>query len=219
MFKRSLRWMVILVLLITFFTSCGKNVEKIALSTNQCEIVESETYSISFSLYPEGVEDDGIKFKSEDEAVATVDENGTITGVSPGQTTISVSASNGTTELCYVTVLERSAYERLTTSEKKFVDTISKYIYMFKNPESLRIQGIMNISTSDSRAYIVDITAQNSFGGNTMSSFLLCDGAAIEGYEGYSNGLFDMGTYLALGNDSGYDLALINEALNDLIVG
>ena len=57
---------------------------------------------------------DNCKFDSADSSIASVDENGTVTGVSEGETTITVTDENGKTATVKVTV---TAAETTTTTE------------------------------------------------------------------------------------------------------
>ena len=205
----------LLVLITVVLTSCNHAIEKIILSTNDCEIVVGETYHLTYSIFPDTAENSGLKWESADETVAVVDEHGIISAISSGQTTITISSSNGIIESCSVTVLQKTAYDSLSDEEKTFVDCLLKYASSFKNPASISIRAIMDMSLGvDGSAYFVDISAQNGFGGNTVSTFLLCDDAKVEGFPEYSNGIFDIGS-LPLTNDDDFDLQLINDAIQE----
>lgn len=76
----------------------------IVLSTNSCEIVEGETFQLSYTLFPANASDYGLDWKSADETVASVDESGRIKAIAPGQTTISISNTEGFIATCSTTV-------------------------------------------------------------------------------------------------------------------
>lgn len=76
----------------------------IVLSTNTYEITEGEETTISYTLFPSNANDYGLEWKSADDTVATVNESGCIKAVAPGQTTISVSNTEGLFATCSVTV-------------------------------------------------------------------------------------------------------------------
>jgi len=79
-------------------------ITNIILSTNTCEVVEGQDYVLNYTLYPNNASNYGLEWKSADEKVATVDGTGTIKGISPGQTTVSVSTFEGIVMTCSVTV-------------------------------------------------------------------------------------------------------------------
>lgn len=76
------------------------------LSTNTCEIVQDETYKLSYVVFPENASTDELVWKSADESVATVEQDGTIYAKAVGQTTITVSDGTQVFSSCSVTVLE-----------------------------------------------------------------------------------------------------------------
>ena len=62
-----------------------------SISTTSITIFKEETFDLNVS----GITESELIWKSEDESVATVDNNGVVTGKSEGQTTIVVSSSDG----------------------------------------------------------------------------------------------------------------------------
>ena len=78
-------------------------VTSIVLSTNACEIAEGESFQLSYTLFPENASDYGLNWKSADPNVATVSD-GNISAVGVGQTTISISNTDGFIATCSVTV-------------------------------------------------------------------------------------------------------------------
>ena len=173
-------------------------ITNIVLSTNTCEIMEGKESSLRYTLFPEDASDYGLKWKSADEAVATVDETGTITAVSAGQTTISVSTDEGFVATCSVTVTLKPAYERLSAEEKEFVDLFLKWITQFKNPESVKVTfiGFGNAEVG----WEVTVSAQNGFGATGSSDYLLFPDSGF--YEMSHSGI-----------TSNMDIDLINEAI------
>lgn len=57
----------------------------IVLSAKATEVTEEETFKLEYTLFPEDASDVGLSWKSADEAVATVDASGVVTGIAPGQ--------------------------------------------------------------------------------------------------------------------------------------
>ena len=173
-------------------------ITNIVLSTNTCEIMEGKESSLHYTLFPEDASDYGLKWKSADEAVATVDETGTITALSAGQTTISVSTNEGVVATCSVTVTLKPAYDRLSEKEKEFVDIFLKWITQFKNPESVKVTfiGFGNAEVG----WEVTVSAQNGFGATSSSDYLLFP----------NTGFYEMSLS---GVTSNMDIDLINEAI------
>lgn len=66
-------------------------VTDIVLSTNSTELVVDEKFQLNYTLFPDNASDYGIKWKSADENVAVIDEDGSVLAISPGQTTLSAS--------------------------------------------------------------------------------------------------------------------------------
>ena len=84
----------------------------LALTTTLLEIGEGATITLETFATPAGV-DVNYTWTSADESIATVDENGAVTGVSAGTTTISVTADDGTntyTAFCTVIVYGADDY-------------------------------------------------------------------------------------------------------------
>lgn len=76
----------------------------IVLSTNTYVLTEGEEASLSYTLFPSNANDYGLEWKSADNSIATINEAGVINAVAPGQTTISVSNTEGLFATCSVTV-------------------------------------------------------------------------------------------------------------------
>ena len=82
----------------------------LVLDTPSVEILLGETAQIQYHFTPDNVEYENlaVSFEPADESIATVDETGVVTGVSPGSTTVTVIATDGTndplTAECTVTV-------------------------------------------------------------------------------------------------------------------
>ena len=68
----------------------------------------NKTAQLTATILPENATDKSVIWTSSNESVATVDENGTVTGVSEGTATITVTTSNGISASCEVTVVEET---------------------------------------------------------------------------------------------------------------
>ncbi len=78
--------------------------EGVALDRTEVTLTEGETLKLTATIDPETTTDKTLTWSSSDEEVATVDENGVVTALKPGNVTITVSTSNGKTASCEITV-------------------------------------------------------------------------------------------------------------------
>ncbi|MBR0530679.1 MAG: Ig domain-containing protein [Ruminococcus sp.] len=93
------------------------NIAGVSLNENAITIDAGGNYSLQASVFPENATYKIVTWKSDDESVATVDENGVVTGVKAGTATITAAATNGTddtaddkTVTCAVTVNKITDY-------------------------------------------------------------------------------------------------------------
>lgn len=179
----------------------------IVLSTNSCEMVEEETYQLLYTLFPEDASDYGLKWASANTATATVDSTGKITAVAPGQTTISVANSSGIVTTCSVTVSEKPAFERLSEKEKALLDCVLEHIDQFKNQDSVEIRAVQE----NGESWIIEVSAQNGFGGRNISVYYLNDSWGFWNWES-----FDMDQEVDITPDENFNIKLLNEALDEL---
>lgn len=181
----------------------------IVLSSRACEVTEEEKFKLEYTLFPDNASDFGLSWKSADETVATVDAFGVITGITPGQTTISISTEDGVIDTCSVTVKQKPAYERLSKKEKAFVDLAMKHLDTFKNPDSVIIKEVQEATLNNT--WTVKVSAQNGFGGNTTTVYMLDDNFGF-----WNWGSFDIDLDLNITPDDSYDIELINDAIAEL---
>lgn len=181
----------------------------IVLSSRACEITEEEKLKLEYTLFPDNSSDFGLSWKSADETVATVDASGVITGITPGQTTISISTEDGVIDTCSVTVKQKPAYERLSKKEKAFVDLAMKHLDAFKNPDSVIIKEVEEATLDNT--WTVKVSAQNGFGGNNTTVYMLDDTFGF-----WNWGSFDVDLDLNITPDDSYDIELINDAIDEL---
>lgn len=181
----------------------------IILSSGMCELTEEGNIKLEYTLFPENASDVGLLWKSTDETIASVDESGVITGVAPGQATISLSTQDGVMDTCSVTVLQKPAYERLSQKEQAFVDLALKYLNAFKNPGSVVIKEIEEATLNNT--WVVTVSAQNGFGGNSIDTYMLDDSFGF-----WNWGSLDIDLELDITPDKSYNISLINEAIGEL---
>ena len=79
----------------------GATSDRLSIAPKTKSIAPGKTFKITYSIYPT---DSKVTFVSGNPAVATVDENGTVTAVANGSTNITVTGENGKVAVCAVTV-------------------------------------------------------------------------------------------------------------------
>lgn len=91
------------------FNLCGNhNVTGISLSETEIQITNKHTYQLTATVTPDSAADKSVEWNSDNEAVATVDENGVVTAVSVGTTEITATTEDGGfSASCMVTVSPR----------------------------------------------------------------------------------------------------------------
>ena len=85
-------------------------VQSITLNETRLELNEGETKKLTATVLPENATNKKVTWKSNDESVATVDQNGNVKGISPGTVDIVVTTEDGGYEAsCTVIVWERGS--------------------------------------------------------------------------------------------------------------
>lgn len=82
----------------------GKGVTKVTLNKKTASVTRGKSLTLKATLTPKKPKNKTVIWKSSDEAIATVDSKGKVTGVAPGKATITAIASSGKTAKCKVTV-------------------------------------------------------------------------------------------------------------------
>lgn len=199
---------VLTLIIILAITGCG-GVDSVILSTNTCEIVAGEEFQLSYSVIPEDADTSDLLWKSADENIATVENNGTILAHKEGQTSVFLTDGEKAFATCSVTVLRKAAYDLLNEDELAFVDVALKYINVFKNPDSVVVNDIGYVPDEDDPSksfWVVEVSAQNGFGGTSSEIYVL---DKVYGF--YSNEYI---TIIPYGTEY-YRMDLINEAIAD----
>lgn len=101
---------VVIVVLVMIFR--GPSVEEIVLSKSSIELKAGDPTSVSYTIAPDKAGDAEVTWNSSNESVATVNNNGKITGKGDGSCTITVTAG-GKTDSMIVTVTTGPDFEAL----------------------------------------------------------------------------------------------------------
>ena len=84
----------------------GLSVTSITLDKTELSLYTGDSETLTATIEPDNATNQNVTWSSDNEAVATVDQNGTVTAVGAGKTTISVTTEDGgKTATCQVTVL------------------------------------------------------------------------------------------------------------------
>ena len=109
--------------------SIGKPVESIELENQSESVSEGYNLQLKASILPEDAKNKNLAWSSSDENIATVDSEGIVSGVKPGECIISVQSNNKKEATCKITVgavpqkidFEKDSYS-LTLHSKKTVN-------------------------------------------------------------------------------------------------
>ena len=121
-------------------------VDELTLDESYLVLVQEETHALHYSIAPLDAYDPSVTWSSEDESVATIDQNGVITAIRPGKTSIACTANDGqgATAICAVAV---ESFLQLDDSELEFT--------VYTGGDDHTDLGIVNV-TIDSERRLVD---------------------------------------------------------------
>lgn len=171
------RHILLLVLAVSLLLcSCGEvKIESITLSKNAAELKEGESVTLSAVVAPENATE-SYGWKSADEGVATVDENGVVTAVAPGNTNILAVSESGKTAACSVTVAAPTAYELLNDAERELFDYMTgTMLNSFYNAPAVRIRKLFNMNDGDLTYYaiVAELQGTNKLGGTIYKRYIM----------------------------------------------
>lgn len=206
---------LLLVLIMLSNTACSSSgsaqpstaptiaVSAIVLSSDSLTLTVGETHQLSCTVLPKDATDRSVTWQSSNSSIAKV-TSGRVVAQQPGTVTITAYTANGIVATCNVTVQQKSAYSRLSSEEKKFVDTFVTYAKnYFINPSSVNIRSIDNVYGGG--GWWIQLTAQNKMGGQSNAKLYLDDTGLWEGTAKKAYGSAKM------------DINLINEAIQEKI--
>ena len=150
-------------------------IESITLSKNAAELKEGESVTLSAVVAPENATE-SYGWKSADEGVATVDENGVVTAVAPGNTNILAMSESGKTAACSVTVAAPTAYELLNDAERELFDYMTgTMLKSFYNAPAVRIRKFFNMNDGDLTYYaiVAELQGTNKLGGTIYKRYIM----------------------------------------------
>ena len=123
-----------------FTASCTIRVttkpESIMLNYTERDIYSTKSVVLEAIVSPAGADDKGVKWSSSNKLVATVDQNGKVTGVGTGSATITATTNvGGLTAVCIVHVTSKTQVSSVVITENGNPIT-SKTLYINDNPKT-----------------------------------------------------------------------------------
>jgi len=96
---------IIVTICVTLFSACKEPVTDISLNKNELTLVPGETEKLVATIYPKDATNNKITWVSSDPNVATVSDDGLVSAINNGNTTITVTTQDGNKKAaCEVTV-------------------------------------------------------------------------------------------------------------------
>jgi len=92
-------------------------ISSISLNTTSVSVINGGTYQIEASISPSSATNKNLKYTSNNESIVSVSSTGLITGISGGETTITVSTQDGSNISKVIEVIVREQITNITLSE------------------------------------------------------------------------------------------------------
>ena len=83
-------------------------VTKLEIPSEIVSLAPMSSAQLSVVIYPSDAQYEWIRWSSSDESIASVDENGLVTGKKEGECTITVTSDNGTSASCTVDIVQKT---------------------------------------------------------------------------------------------------------------
>ena len=133
---------------ILYFLLRTPSVDEIALSESAIEIKVNTSQTVTYTISPKEADDNKVVWKSSNELVATVDDNGVITGISEGLCDIIVIA-DGKKDSLKVTVIDgpdfKELYDEYCSSTWASVGSDGSFLSIDTNPYDIDDKGVAYI--------------------------------------------------------------------------
>ena len=144
------------------------------LDQQKVELDADGSTQVKYSLVPDDASDYGITWKSINTDIATVDQEGNITAVSPGTTSVICSTKSGILATCEVVVKAPAAKELLNKHEKGLFEyMVNDMLTSFYNPSAVRIRNIYGSKDLLDTMYTIEIQGTNRLGGTLFKQYLI----------------------------------------------
>ena len=139
----------------------GVAVDGVTLDKSAVDVAEGNTINLVASVSPLNASNQKVVWTSSDNNIATVDENGKVTGIAEGSATITVTTEEGNfTASCSVTVTARQfvnvAGVTIEPSELRIIKGGSSTLIATVIPENATNKNVIWTSSDNSKATVVD---------------------------------------------------------------
>lgn len=121
----------------------GEMPERIELSETEVSMEKNQTKQLVATVFPEGSYDRTVTWTSSDPSIASVDENGLVSAVSPGVAHIVATSVNGLTKECRVTVKDPA----FSIIPDLFGDDNNEGLRIMLMPGGVRMDGVSRFNT------------------------------------------------------------------------
>lgn len=136
--------------------------------TSSAQVEATKNITLEYLVSPLSATDRSVVFESSDTKIATVNEKGTVTGIKPGTTTITVTTKDGGYKAqCKLTVFENLATSVNITGESKYTlkTGTSQQLYASVWPDTTTFKELTwtsdnaNVAKVDSTGYVTAVSA------------------------------------------------------------
>jgi len=104
-------WFTIVTICITLFSACKEHVSDVMLNKKELTLLPGETETLTATVQPDNADNTKVTWRSSNPLVATCNQEGLVTALKGGETTITVTTKEGNkTASCTVTVDYRSQW-------------------------------------------------------------------------------------------------------------
>lgn len=135
-----------------------KPIERISLVPNNAEVLEGKTTQLTVEFTPQNAEYQNLTFTSDNEAVATVDANGVVTGVSDGTARITATTEDGHSATATVTVVPVKYVEEMTFTPAKVGSTYNFELNQYvKFAGQIKLAVGYSVEVSGGEGVIIDL--------------------------------------------------------------
>lgn len=170
--KKTISLIAVIIMMLLSLTACKHEVESISISKTSLNMEPGNNVTLEVTILPDNADDKNVTWTSTDYTVANV-VNGTVYAIADGKAQITATTANGKAVTCSVQVETPSAYSQLSEIEKELLGFIENNLDYFKNPTSVSVVKANKISYYDELAFYITLKAQNSFGAEIPSTFII----------------------------------------------